>query len=104
MDKLKDYITIKLIYAGMSKEEYKLIQCDVQEENRNSLMTFSAITVVFLLIMFCVSFVSVDVSTNRYVYLFVMILTAIMFVTAKRMYDAKHLFYLQRGIERGARR
>lgn len=82
MDKLKDYITIKLIYAGMSKEEYKLIQCDVQEENRNSLMTFSAITVVFLLIMFCVSFVSVDVSTNRYVYLFVMILTAIIFVTA----------------------
>ena len=69
MDKLKDYITIKLIYAGMSKEEYKLIQCDVQEENRNSLMTFSAITVVFLLIMFCVSFVSVDVSTNRYVYM-----------------------------------
>lgn len=69
MDKLKDYITINLIYAGMSKEEYKLIQCDVQEENRNSLMTFSAITVVFLLIMFCVSLVSVDVSTNRYVYM-----------------------------------
>lgn len=34
MDKLKDYITKKLIYAGMSKEEYELIQCDLC--NRNS--------------------------------------------------------------------
>ena len=79
MNRFKDYITKELFYAGMTQEEYKLIQNDVQEENRKSLLTFSAITVVFLLIMFYVSFVSEDVEANRYVYLFVMIVTAIMF-------------------------
>lgn len=82
MNRFIDYITRELFYAGMSQEEYKLIRNDVQEENRKSLMTFSAITVVFLFIMFFVSFVSEDVEANRWVYLFVMIVTATMFAVA----------------------
>ena len=91
MNRFKDYITRKLFYAGMSQEEYKIIRNDVQEENRKSLMTFSAITVVFLLIMFYVSFVSEDVEANRCVYLFVMIVAAIMFAVA---YLNKHGNYV----------
>ena len=82
MSRFKDYITRELFYAGMSQEEYNLIRNDVQEENRKSLLTFSVITVVFLLIMFFVSFASEDVEANRWVYLFVMIVTAIMFAAA----------------------
>lgn len=55
----------RILYAGLSREEYELIQGDLQEENRKSLMTFSAITVVFLLIMFLLSFVNEDVEANR---------------------------------------
>ena len=82
MDRFKNYIMRELFHAGMSQEEYNLILNDVQEENRKSLLTFSSITIVFLLIMFFVSFVSEDVEANRWVYLFVMIVTAIMFAVA----------------------
>lgn len=82
MNRFKNYIMRELFHAGMSQEEYKLILNDVQEENRKSLLTFSSITIVFLLIMFFVSFVSEDVEANRWVYLFVMIVTAIMFAVA----------------------
>lgn len=82
MNRFKDYIKRELFFAGMSQEEYNLIQNDVQEENRRSLLTFSAITVVFLIIMFFVSYVSEDAEPNRWVYLFVMIVTAIMLAAA----------------------
>lgn len=82
MNRFKDYIMRKLCCAGISQEEYLLIQKDIHEENRKSLLTFSAITVVFLLIMFFISFVSEDVEANRWVYLSVMVVTAIMFAVA----------------------
>ena len=82
MNRFKDYITRKLYCAGISQEEYKLIQKDIHEENRKSLLTFSAITVVFLLIMFFISFVSEEVEANRWIYLSVMVVTAIMFAVA----------------------
>ena len=91
MNRIKDYITRALFYAGLSKEEYKLIQNDLQEENRKCLLTFSAITVAFLLIMFFVSFVSEYVEANRWVYLFVMIVTAAMLAAA---YLNKHGNYV----------
>lgn len=72
----------RILYAGLSREEYELIQGDLQEENRKSLMTFSAITVVFLLIMFLLSFVNEDVEANRFVYLTVMAAAAVIFVLA----------------------
>lgn len=78
----KDSIASVLLRAGLTPEEYGRIQKDVQEENRKSLLTFSGITVVFLLIMFLLSFVSEDVEVNRWVYLSVMLVTAAMFAVA----------------------
>lgn len=82
MNRFKDYITRVLLYGGMSQEESNLIWNDVQEENRKSLLSFSAMAFVFLLIMFFISFVSEYVEANRLVYLSAMILTAIIFAVA----------------------
>ena len=82
MNRLKDFMKRELLYAGVSQEEYRLIQKDLQEENRKSMLTFSDITVAFLLIMFLMSFASKDVEANRWVYLFVMIVTAAMLAVA----------------------
>lgn len=87
MKKMIDFLKSELFFSGIPQKEYKLIQDDIQDENRKSLMTFSAITVVFLLIMFFLSFVSEDVEDNRWVYFSVMIVSVIMFVAA---YLSKH--------------
>ena len=94
MNRLKDCIKKELFFAGVSKEEYRLIQNDVHEENRKSLLAFSAITIVFLLIMFGVSFVSEDVEANRWVYFFVMIVTAVMFAVAYLNKHGNHMVLL----------
>ena len=91
MNRLKDFMKRELLYAGVSQEEYRLIQKDLQEENRKSMLTFSAITVAFLLIMYLMSFASKDVEANRWVYLFVMIVTAAMLAVA---YLNKHGNYV----------
>ena len=91
MNRLKDFMKRELLYAGVSQEEYRLIQKDLQEENRKSMLTFSAITVAFLLIMFLMSFAAKDVEANRWVYLFVMIVTAAMLAVA---YLNKHGNYV----------
>lgn len=91
MNRLKDFMKRELLYAGVSQEEYRLIQKDLQEENRKSMLTFSAITVAFLLIMFLISFTSKDVEANRWVYLFVMFVTAAMLAVA---YLNKHGNYV----------
>ena len=91
MNRLKDFMKRELLYAGVSQEEYRLIQKDLQEENRKSMLTFSAITVAFMLIMFLMSFASKDVEANRWVYLFVMIVTAAMLAVA---YLNKHGNYV----------
>ena len=51
MTRFQDFLKKELLYAGMSAEDYNLIRRDIHEENRKSMLTFSAITVVFLLIM-----------------------------------------------------
>lgn len=38
MNRFKDYITRNLYCAGISQEEYNLIQKDIHEENRKSSM------------------------------------------------------------------
>lgn len=91
MNRLKDFMKRELLYAGVAQEEYRLIQKDLQEENRKSMLTFSAITVAFLLIMFLISFASKDVEANRWVYLFVMFVTAAMLAVA---YLNKHGNYV----------
>lgn len=82
MNRFKDFITRKLLYAGLSQEEYRLIKSDLQEENRKNLLTFSALTIVFLLIMFSVSFLSQDIEENRWVYLTAMVITVVMLTAA----------------------
>ena len=82
MTRFQDFLKKELLYAGMSAEDYNLIRRDIHEENRKSMLTFSAITVVFLLIMFVISFFSEDVEANRWVYFSVMLVTAGMFAAA----------------------
>lgn len=84
MKMFKEFLRRELLYAGLSQEEFRLIRKDVYEENRKSLLTFSAITVFFLIVMFLISFVSEDVADNRWVYLSVMIVAVIMFGAAYR--------------------
>ena len=82
MTRFQDFLKKELLYAGMSAEDYNLIRRDIHEENRKSMLTFSTITVVFLLIMFVLSFFSEDVEANRWVYFWVMLVTAGMFAAA----------------------
>lgn len=82
MDKIKQLFKIDLFSFSMSQEDYRLIRDDIHEENRKSLMTFSMITAVFLLVMFILSFFSEDVAANRWVYFSVMIISLGMFAAA----------------------
>lgn len=70
---LKNY----LFRAGLTPEEYKMIEKDMEKANRQNLMAFSVIASVFLLIMFILSFFSADAEVNRWIYLFSMIITLI---------------------------
>ena len=94
MSRFLENFARRILYAGLSREEYELIQGDLQEENRKSLMTFSAITVLFLLIMFLLSFVNEDVEANRFVYLTVMAAAAVIFVLSYISKQEKHLLIL----------
>lgn len=89
MTRFQGFLKQELLYAGMSAEDYNLIRGDIHEENRKSMLTFSAITVVFLLIMFVLSFFSEDVEANRWVYFSVMLVTAGMFAAAYRNRNGK---------------
>ena len=72
-----------LLYAGMSPKDYRLICPDMRKENKRSLMAFSAITCVFLLVMFLLSFFSKDVADNRWVYFIILLAAGLIFFTAK---------------------
>lgn len=71
------------VNAGVTEEEYMQISDEIRRNNRQSLMIFSIISSVFLLIMFFLSFVSQDVASNRWVYLFTMFITFAIYVIAK---------------------
>ncbi|MDD6043663.1 MAG: diguanylate cyclase [Eubacteriaceae bacterium] len=83
MHDLLEQIKQQLLYAGLSKEDYIQIIHDMQRENRKCLMTFTAISDFFLLVMIVLSFFSKTVATNRMVYLFILIALAVIYVTAK---------------------
>lgn len=72
-----------LLYAGMSPKDYRLICPDMRKENKRSLMAFSAITCVFLLVMFLLSFFSKDVADSRWVYFIILLAAGLIFFTAK---------------------
>ena len=58
MDKLMDWAKGKFMQNHISGKEYDMIQEDMQAENRNSLLFFSIITMLFLLVMLLISFCS----------------------------------------------
>ena len=69
--------------SGMSEDEYMQILGEIQNSNRQNLMIFSIISVVFLFIMFCLSFFSQDIVSNRWVYLFTMFISLALFGVTK---------------------
>lgn len=58
MNKLMDWMKGKFMKYHISDKEYDMIQADMQEENRNSLLFFSVITILFLFVMLLISFYS----------------------------------------------
>ena len=58
MNKLMDLIKGKFMKYHISDKEYDMIQKDMQEENRNSLLLYSVITILFLFVMLLISFCS----------------------------------------------
>ena len=58
MNKLMDWMKGKFMKYHISDKEYDMIQKDIQEENRNSLLFFSVITILFLFVMVLISFFS----------------------------------------------
>lgn len=56
MNKLMDWMKGKFMKYHISDKEYDMIQADMQEENRNSLLFFSVITILFLFVMLLISF------------------------------------------------
>lgn len=58
MNKLMDWIKGKFMKYHISDKEYDMIHKDMQEENRNSLLFFSVITILFLFVMLLISFCS----------------------------------------------
>ena len=73
---LRQTISRCLRYAGLTPEEYRQIKPELHTSNRQNLRIFSLISAFFLFIMFCISFVSDDVSANRWVYFGVLLLMA----------------------------
>lgn len=56
MNKLMDWMKGKFMKYHISDKEYDMIQKDMQEENRNSLLLYSVITILFLFVMLLISF------------------------------------------------
>ena len=56
MNKLMDWMKGKFMKYHISDKEYDMIQKDMQEENRNSLLFFSVTTILFLIVMLLISF------------------------------------------------
>ena len=83
MKKANNFLKRYLLNTGLSAEEYRQISKEIQSSNRQNLMIFSTITVAFLLVMFFLSFVSQDVESNRWVYLFTMFISFAIFCVAK---------------------
>lgn len=83
MKRITVFLKRYFLNSGMSEDEYMQISDEIQSSNRQNLMIFSIIAAVFLLIMFFVSFFSRDVSSNRWIYFWIMILSLGLFGVAK---------------------
>ena len=73
MNILMDWMKGKLMKYHISDKEYDMIQKDMQEENRNSLLFFSVITILFLIVMLLISFCSPLFVRYRSAYILLML-------------------------------
>lgn len=78
-----------LLYGGMHREEYRQISGEMQKSNRKSLMVYSAISTVFLAVMFLLSFVSAEVAESRMVYFATMLIMLVLFVATKYLSEKR---------------
>ena len=115
MNKLMDWMKGKFMKYHISDKEYDMIQADMQEENRNSLLFFSVITILFLFVMLLISFYSPVFVRFRSAYILLMLVAVLILAgtyknissliaeAEKRMYEDKRLYYQNSGIDRRAR-
>ena len=73
MNTLMDWLKGKFMKYHISDKEYDMIQEDMQEENRNSLLFFSVITILFLIVMLLISFCSPEFVRFRLAYILLML-------------------------------
>lgn len=77
MNKLMDWMKGKFMKYHISDKEYDMIQKDMQEENRNSLLFFSVITILFLFVMLLISFYSPVFVRFRSAYILLMLVAVL---------------------------
>lgn len=66
-----------LLYAGVSQDEFESVRADIAAGNRSSLRVFSFVSVIFLMAMFCASFVIESIAPLRIFYLLACVLAAL---------------------------
>ena len=67
----------KFMKYHISDKEYDMIQKDMQEENRNSLLFFSVITILFLFVMLLISFCASLYVSYRSAYILLMLVAVL---------------------------
>ena len=73
MNKLMDWMKGKFMKYHISDKEYDMIQKDIQEENRNSLLFFSVISILVLFVLILISFFSPLFARCRSAYILLML-------------------------------
>ena len=97
MNILMDWMKGKLMKYHISDKEYDMIQKDMQEENRNSLLFFSVITILFLIVMLLISFCSPLFVRYRSAYILLMLVDVLILAglcISKNKNPAILLFYM----------
>ena len=82
MNKLMDWMKGKFMKYHISDKEYDMIQADMQEENRNSLLFFSVITILFLIVMLLISFCFPVFVRYRSAYILLMLIAVLILAGA----------------------
>lgn len=76
MKHFMESIRNNLLFYGLSREELEKIHGEIEKSNRQSLKAFSLITLFFIMVMFCLSFLNQSVEQYRFWYFFFLILMA----------------------------
>lgn len=76
MKHFMESIRNNLLFYGLSREELEKIHGEIEKSNRQSLKAFSLITLFFIMVMFCLSFLNQSVEQYRFWYFFFLIMMA----------------------------